>query len=348
MQSSYRLGIFGFSGSPAGTQNVALLDQRLAIEWVRDNIANFGGDPERITIFGESAGAASVDYYNYAWTSDPIIAGSIAESGEATGFGNKAPEDSAAAWYTATKKLGCGTNDTASSQAVLDCMRQPNITLPMIYNATASSGGLASVLGNFGPTIDGKTVFANYTELGLSGRFIQKPALVGNNDYEAGLFILIAAGAGQTFPQSFWDAFTQNIFTCPSNTAAYFRSVNNVPVYRYRYFGMFPNLELPTSPGRAYHSSEILPMFGSSEEITTVDSTWQERSLGRYMRNAWATFAHCPDGGVEKALQWPRYSPMANGTDGLVLIGRDNNTGAEFSPRGPYDGTCPLIYNRAP
>ena len=64
---NYRLGILGFSGAPGLTQNVGLLDQRLAVEWVRDNIAAFGGDPTRITLFGHSAGSASVDYYNYAW-----------------------------------------------------------------------------------------------------------------------------------------------------------------------------------------------------------------------------------------------------------------------------------------
>lgn len=57
--SSYRLSIFGFSGKPEGPGNVAFLDQRLAVEWVRDNIANFGGDTSRITIFGQSAGVST-------------------------------------------------------------------------------------------------------------------------------------------------------------------------------------------------------------------------------------------------------------------------------------------------
>ena len=55
-ESSYRVNVFGFPGLPGMAQNVGLLDQRLAIEWVRDNIAAFGGDPTRITIFGQSAG----------------------------------------------------------------------------------------------------------------------------------------------------------------------------------------------------------------------------------------------------------------------------------------------------
>ncbi|KAI7580362.1 hypothetical protein KC316_g8994, partial [Hortaea werneckii] len=103
---NYRLNIFGFPGAPELEQNVGLLDQRLAIEWVRDNIAAFGGDPKQITIFGESAGAASVDYYNYAYTKDPIIAGSIGESGTATSFGNKLPSTAAKNWFEVAERVG--------------------------------------------------------------------------------------------------------------------------------------------------------------------------------------------------------------------------------------------------
>ena len=95
--SSYRLNIFGFPGSPNATQNLGLLDQRLAVEWVRDNIAGFGGDPTRITLFGQSAGGASVDYYSYAWTSDPIVAGFIPESGTAFGLGGQVTAEQSAA-----------------------------------------------------------------------------------------------------------------------------------------------------------------------------------------------------------------------------------------------------------
>jgi acetylcholinesterase len=63
-----------------GNNNFGLLDQRLAIEWVRTSIADFGGDPSKITIWGQSAGAASVDYLNFAWPDDPIVKGIIMES----------------------------------------------------------------------------------------------------------------------------------------------------------------------------------------------------------------------------------------------------------------------------
>ncbi|KAF2430383.1 alpha/beta-hydrolase [Tothia fuscella] len=69
---NYRTNIFGFPGRPHTDQNLGLLDQRLAVEWVRDNIKAFGGDKSRIVLFGQSAGATSVDFYSYAWRKDPI------------------------------------------------------------------------------------------------------------------------------------------------------------------------------------------------------------------------------------------------------------------------------------
>jgi cholinesterase len=83
--NSYRVGVFGFASAPGlSSKNVGLLDQRLAVEWVRDNIAAFGGDPKRITLFGQSDGGAFVDLYSYAWKKDPIVHGFIQESGSAS------------------------------------------------------------------------------------------------------------------------------------------------------------------------------------------------------------------------------------------------------------------------
>lgn len=69
------MNIFGFPGSYLNTRNIGILDQRLAVEWVRDNIAGFGGDPARITLIGDSAGAGLVDLYSFAYVDDPIISG---------------------------------------------------------------------------------------------------------------------------------------------------------------------------------------------------------------------------------------------------------------------------------
>jgi carboxylesterase type B len=78
---NYRTNIFGQPGAPqlsvnaSQTQNFGLLDIDTAIEWVYDNIMAFGGDPERIILFGESAGAAATDIYSYMHPDDGIVKG---------------------------------------------------------------------------------------------------------------------------------------------------------------------------------------------------------------------------------------------------------------------------------
>ena len=90
---SYRLGIFGFMAHPElsaessynGSGNYAFLDQVAALQWVKDNIAGFGGDPQRIIIAGESAGSMSVSALMISPLSQDLIAGVIGESGSVVG-----------------------------------------------------------------------------------------------------------------------------------------------------------------------------------------------------------------------------------------------------------------------
>lgn len=217
-------------------------------------------------------------------------------------------------------------------------MKGSNVTWQEIVNATNAGSGLASVTGNFGPTIDNKTVFYNYTELALAGSYIKKPTLTGNCNYEAGLFILIAAGAGTTLSQATWDAFDQNIFTCPAATSARYRADQNVSTWRYYYSGMYPNILLPTvNLSQAYHTAELPVLFGTSQEASLTDSTWQERALGDYIRGAWAAFAAYPEEGLETLYGWPKYDVL-NQT--LVLLGQDNTTVASYGYPAAVDTNC--------
>ncbi|ETS86279.1 hypothetical protein PFICI_00107 [Pestalotiopsis fici W106-1] len=78
----YRLNIFGFPNAAGlNRTNLGLLDQRVAMEWVRDNIAAFGGDPNQMVLWGQSSGAGAVDAQNFAFPSDPIVQGFISDSG---------------------------------------------------------------------------------------------------------------------------------------------------------------------------------------------------------------------------------------------------------------------------
>jgi cholinesterase len=76
---------------------------------VRDNIEKFGGDPERITVFGESAGALATDYYAYAYTKDPIVNGFLPSTGYALISLSGAKHEHGYAWYEVTKKRSCGS-----------------------------------------------------------------------------------------------------------------------------------------------------------------------------------------------------------------------------------------------
>ncbi|PWY66019.1 alpha/beta-hydrolase [Aspergillus heteromorphus CBS 117.55] len=105
---NYRMTVFSFPGIPGpSTSNFGLLDQRAAVEWMRDNIAGFGGDSSRITISGQSGGSAMVDYWAYAWPEDSIVAGLISHSGTALSFGANSATLSADNWANITMQLGC-------------------------------------------------------------------------------------------------------------------------------------------------------------------------------------------------------------------------------------------------
>lgn len=239
---NYRLGIFGFSGAPGQAQNIGLLDQRLAVEWVRDNAEAFGGDPQRIMIFGHSAGGASVDFYNYAWLDDPIIAASSPMSGTVDSFGRRHPDTTAQGFYETSKLLGCGTPNTTDDDSILSCIRsKPAIeVLHASENATKIVGKTLSpvdqiyvgITGLFGPTIDDKTVFANYSVRTSEGKIIRKPALIGGNIDEACFF----AQKGQ-IPVSDEALVTEVVFTCPAAWATLRRADLSIPVWKYSWEG---------------------------------------------------------------------------------------------------------------
>jgi carboxylesterase type B len=171
---NYRLSMFGFPGAPGLEQlNPGLLDQRMAAEWTRDNIEAFGGDPSRITLFGESAGGSSVDYYAYAWAKDPIVAGFIVQSGTAMMHDLFKPATiKSDAWFKMSQKIGCGGPEAGA--ASLACARSKDPMQLMRGMPPPTGKGFKSIVPAFAPTADEKTVFSDVYDRARKGLFAQK------------------------------------------------------------------------------------------------------------------------------------------------------------------------------
>lgn len=154
---NYRLNVFGYPNSRAASQNVGLLDQRMVVEWARDNIAAFGGDPERMVLWGQSAGAGSSSVYGYAYPDDPIVTGLISDSGVA-GMAAMKAAGNYTDFDTLAGLLGCGASgNDEDGQEQLECMQKVDAeTLIQVVSNTSSIG--------FTPVADNITAFSNVTD----------------------------------------------------------------------------------------------------------------------------------------------------------------------------------------
>ncbi|KAI8649965.1 Carboxylic ester hydrolase [Fusarium sp. Ph1] len=188
----YRLGALGFLGGDElrgdgtqGTWNAGLLDQRLALDWVRDNIQYFGGDPTRITITGSSAGGGSVALqmvmYGGRPTNPPFQAAIPEFPWWTPMYGNDWVQDQ----YK--RFLGAANCDSIS------CLRKLPIEAIQAATRTASESAYADkkyAFGTFywGPTIDGRIIEANLQEEFRQGHFTKVPILVDRNFDEGFIF----------------------------------------------------------------------------------------------------------------------------------------------------------------
>lgn len=321
---NYRLNIFGFpSAAGLESQNLGILDQRMALEWVRDNIEAFGGDPDRITLWGQSAGAAATDYHNFAFWEDPIANGFFSQSGSAyLGIGS-ADKTNSNFTYVA-KQVGC--DFPSNGTAELECMRK--VPFQDISAAVERSFGLIS----FYPLPDEKVVFSNYTDRYAQGKISDRPAIFSTTENEGTIVVpfnrsgINEAAATQV---------TQSLFLCPASRTMKSRSEAGLKTYRSIYSGDFPNVS-PLEWLNAYHCSDLPMLFGTHWEYDNGqgESSDFEYETSEKMQDLLLAFMEDPHSGPGK-LGWEDV-----GSGKMLQFGVEGSAVSEVSIES-IDGVCP-------
>ncbi|XP_046670059.1 acetylcholinesterase-like isoform X3 [Homalodisca vitripennis] len=156
---NYRLGAPGFLtlGSKAAPGNLGLHDTRLALEWVRDEISGFGGDPTQVTLFGQSAGSVMTQFHYISSLSSDLFIRAIAHSGSALAeWGLVSYTEAIRRAKVLAQGLGCDTNQNDSillaclqSVDIKDIVTQELISLPIDNIASGNSFRFVPVLDTY-------------------------------------------------------------------------------------------------------------------------------------------------------------------------------------------------------
>ncbi|GAA6009730.1 hypothetical protein JCM10207_004171 [Rhodosporidiobolus poonsookiae] len=179
VQINYRTAALGFLNSKEvkeeGNQNLGLYDQRLALHWINENIAAFGGNPDKVTIWGESAGAISVAYQlmGYGLTETNLFHGGILESGSPHTIQLLPVETSQKNYDELVDGLGC-----SDAKDTLACLRKVPLEK---FNATASAW-------DWNPVVDGEIIPAYPSDQLKTDAFVKVPLLIGTNTDEGAAF----------------------------------------------------------------------------------------------------------------------------------------------------------------
>ena len=172
---NYRLSILGFftTGTDRIRGNAGLYDQHVALEWIRDNIASFGGDPNRVTLFGQSAGGASVTYHDVSPLSRELFHRVIIQSGSSQDLGGR-PEDYRNMTEELAWELDCWGDD---DDVMLACLKQVPVDTLLEYWVTYA----------YFPCIDGTFIPDIMYNMYDSGNFNRVPHLIGTTSGEGTL-----------------------------------------------------------------------------------------------------------------------------------------------------------------
>ena len=291
---NYRLGAFGFMTHPAlaaeygshASGNYGIMDQVAALGWVRRNIARFGGDSTRVTIFGESAGGMSVGVLVASPLARGLFHRAIIESGTGTGPVTQRRGTAEAVGLRLATQLGIdGINAEAAARLrAIDAKSILAASLRLAGNPGSPS---------FWPNVDGKVLAHSVDSTLALGLANEVPVIVGSNADE---------------PAS--------VFGAPSRGFARMVIARGAPAYLYQFTRVAD--DTVNRKRGAYHSAEITFVFGRARPLAPgAGHTMYDASLADAMSDYWLAFAtsgdpNGPPAGKKRPL-WPVYDRVNEG-----------------------------------
>ncbi len=324
---NHRLNSFGFLYLPeiggekfAQASNVGMLDIVAALEWVRDNIANFGGDPKNVTIFGQSGGAGKVSTLMAMPAAKGLFHRAIVQSGANV-------RGVAAADATKTAQMLMSKLNVKSADEL------QMVPMDQLVSATLSVPGL-----RLAPVVDGKTLPGGPFDPTAPEISADIPLLIGNTEFEVTFFPqtkfdpLDDAGLHAAVKQSTRanDAEVDRLiavyrkgrpnasnlelsqiiasdgFTAGVLTEAERKAQQKAPVYKYYFTWQSPVRE---GKLKSFHTLEIPFVLENVDEGKSMTGAGQDRyALQSEMSGAWAAFARTGNPNHKGLPNWPRFT----------------------------------------
>lgn len=180
VSGNHRTNAFGFLGGKevgqAGVGNLGLKDQRLTMEWIQKHIAEFGGDPQKVIVYGESSGAISISHHLFAFHGNlnGLFRGAICQSGTALPVGKFSDGAGQKGFDLLVDRLGCQT-----SKDKLDCLRHADLRkMQDVIDELPGTFSFGSFPLTFGPAVDGEFVTESIQHALAGGRFAKVPVII--------------------------------------------------------------------------------------------------------------------------------------------------------------------------